>query len=84
MIYMIDQRAWIMEKEKSKLILRTVKVGERGQIVIPKDIRDRFHIESGEVLIITGYRGKITIMKEDMMRDMSLQILEKLEESQNE
>ena len=73
-----------MEKEKSKLVLRTVKVGERGQIVIPKDIRDSFHIESGEVLIIIGHRGKITIMKEDMMRDISLQILEKLEENQNE
>lgn len=73
-----------MVKEKPKLILRTVKVGERGQIVIPKDIRDRFHIESGEILIITGHRGKITIMKEDVMRDVSQQILEKLDENQNE
>jgi AbrB family looped-hinge helix DNA binding protein len=73
-----------MAEEEPKLILRTVKVGERGQIVIPKDIRDAFHIKSGEVLMITGYRGKITIMKEDMMRDMSLQILEKLDESENE
>lgn len=78
------ERAWIMGKEKPKLILRTVKVGERGQIVIPKDIRDHFHIESGEILIITGHRGKITIMKEDMMREMSQQILEKLEERENE
>ncbi len=73
-----------MADEKPKLILRTVKVGERGQIVIPKDIRDQFHIESGETLIITGHRDKITIMKEDMLRDMSVQILEKLEEQDKE
>lgn len=73
-----------MAEEKPKLILRTVKVGERGQIVIPKDIRDHFGIESGETLIITGHKDKITIMKEKIMRDMSIQILEKLEERENE
>lgn len=73
-----------MAEEKPKLILRTVKVGERGQIVIPKDIRDLFGIESGETLIITGHRGKITLMKEEIMREMSVQILEKLEEKENE
>lgn len=73
-----------MPEEKPKLILRTVKVGERGQIVIPKDIRDVFSIESGETLIITGHKNKITIMKEEVMREMSLQILEKLEEKENE
>lgn len=73
-----------MAEEKPKLILRTVKVGERGQIVIPKDIRDLFDIESGETLIITGHRGKITLMKEEIMREMSVQILEKLEEKKDE
>lgn len=73
-----------MPEEKPKLILRTVKVGERGQIVIPKDIRDVFGIESGETLIITGHKNKITIMKEEIMREMSLQILEKLEDKENE
>lgn len=73
-----------MAREKPELILRTVKVGERGQIVIPKDIREQFGIESGETLIITGHKNKITIMKEEIMRDISLQILEKLEKSENE
>lgn len=59
-------------------------MGDRGQIVIPKDIRDHFNIESGETLIITGHRNKITIMKEEMMRELSLQILEKLEEKEEE
>ncbi|MCE5214702.1 MAG: AbrB/MazE/SpoVT family DNA-binding domain-containing protein [Methanobacterium sp.] len=68
--------------DKSKIILRTVKVGERGQIVIPKDIRDVFDIKSGETLVITGHREKITLMKEDIWKDITLQLMEKLEENQ--
>ena len=32
----------------------TVKVGERGQIVIPKQIRDELGIDPGDNLIILG------------------------------
>ena len=32
----------------------TVKVGEKGQIVIPKEARDVFGIEAGDTLILLG------------------------------
>jgi AbrB family looped-hinge helix DNA binding protein len=32
----------------------TAKVGEKGQIVIPKEARDMFGIETGDTLIILG------------------------------
>lgn len=32
----------------------TVKVGEKGQIVIPKEARDIFSIEPGDTLILLG------------------------------
>lgn len=32
----------------------TVKVGERGQIVIPKEARDIFNIKPGDTLIMLG------------------------------
>ena len=32
----------------------TVKVGERGQIVIPKSIREELNINSGDNLIVLG------------------------------
>ncbi|MBU4440406.1 MAG: AbrB/MazE/SpoVT family DNA-binding domain-containing protein [Acetobacterium sp.] len=32
----------------------TVKVGEKGQIVIPKEARDIFNIKPGDTLILLG------------------------------
>ena len=32
----------------------TVKVGEKGQIVIPKEAREVFHINPGDTLILLG------------------------------
>ena len=32
----------------------TVKVGEKGQIVIPKEARDVFHIKPGDTLLLLG------------------------------
>lgn len=32
----------------------TVKVGERGQFVIPKEARDLFNINPGDTLIVLG------------------------------
>lgn len=32
----------------------TVKVGEKGQIVIPKEARDVFNIQPGDTLLVLG------------------------------
>jgi AbrB family looped-hinge helix DNA binding protein len=42
-----------MSKPKGKYAW-TVKVGEKGQIVIPKEARDIFDINPGDTLIILG------------------------------
>ncbi len=38
-----------------------VTVGEKGQIVIPKKIREEFHIAKGTKLLISEEQEKITI-----------------------
>ncbi len=43
-----------MEGPKGKHIFGTVKVGERGQIVIPKEAREIFHIQPGDQLMLLG------------------------------
>ena len=39
-----------MDMPKDKFIA-TVKVGDKGQIVIPKEARDLFHIQPGDTLL---------------------------------
>jgi len=40
----------------------TVKVGERGQIVIPKKARDEYDIQAGDSLIVYGDNKKVIII----------------------
>lgn len=39
-------------------IFGTVTVGERGQIVIPKEARDIFNIKPGDTLFVLGDKDK--------------------------
>lgn len=55
-----------MEAPKGKHIFGTVKVGEKGQIVIPKDAREVFDIHPGDSLVVLGDEGAgIAILKND-------------------
>ncbi len=40
--------------ENGKYMFGTAKVGERGQIVIPKEARDLFGIKPGDTLLVLG------------------------------
>ena len=63
-----------MKKEK---FIWTAKVGDKGQIVIPKEARDVFNINTGDNLILLGdiNRG-IAIAKYDDYMDFAEQILQ--------
>ncbi|MGB9980527.1 AbrB/MazE/SpoVT family DNA-binding domain-containing protein [Methanobacterium sp.] len=59
----------------------SVKVGERGQIVIPKEARDRFDIKPEDSLVVFGRdkNQKLIILKKNVMRDYALKILEDMD-----
>ncbi len=62
------------EVANGKYIFGTVKVGERGQIVIPKEARKLFEIKPGDILIVTGDRRKaiITVLKASAMKHFAV------------
>ncbi|MBQ3597408.1 MAG: AbrB/MazE/SpoVT family DNA-binding domain-containing protein [Clostridia bacterium] len=48
------------------------KVGERGQIVIPKQIRDAFGIKAGDsVVILSDINKGIAIVKSEVITDLT-------------
>ena len=56
-----------MSMPKGKHIFGTVKVGERGQIVIPKEARELFDINPGDTLLVLGDEEQgIAVVKADV------------------
>ena len=53
--------------EKAKI--RTVTISDRGQIVVPEDIRNELSIKAGSTLVLIKRGGEIVLRKEsDVMR----------------
>lgn len=44
----------ILGRQKAQRVFGTAKVGDRGQIVIPKEARELFGIKPGDTLLILG------------------------------
>ena len=52
---------------RGRHLFGNVKVGERGQIVIPKEARDLFDIQPGDKLVVLGEEGQgLALCKEDV------------------
>lgn len=71
----------ILGMPKGKHIFGTVKVGEKGQIVIPKEARKLFGIESGDTLLILGDDATgIIVTKPDVITDAAKKIFDEMED----
>jgi len=64
-------------KEKTKHLFGSVKVGERGQVVIPKEAREIFDIKQGDILLVLGdtERG-LALVKADALQEFARKILD--------
>ena len=64
-----------MLEEQGKYIFGVVKVGDRGQIVIPKDARDIYGIKAGDSLLILGDKKGMAILKTEVFQDKINEVL---------
>lgn len=66
----------VLSMPRGKHIFGTARVGEKGQIVIPKEAREIFGISPGDNLLILGDEDRgIVVTKADVMHDVALEIL---------
>ena len=62
--------------KSKKYMFGICKVGERGQIVIPKDARDVFNIKPGDSLVLLGDTKKgIALVKTEVFDNVTDDIL---------
>ena len=59
----------IMETENGKYIFGVVKVGDRGQIVIPKEAREVYDIKAGDSLLVLGDSKGMAVLKTEIFQD---------------
>lgn len=68
-----------MQFPKGKFI-SLVKVGEKGQIVIPKEARTLFGVQPGDTLLILGdEQTGIIVTKPEVIEDAAMKIFEEME-----
>ena len=59
-----------MEAQNGKFIFGVVKVGERGQIVIPKEARELYDIKAGDSLMVLGDEKGIAMLKTEVFQNI--------------
>ena len=69
----------ILGKSKSKRVFGTARVGDRGQIVIPKEARELFDIDPGDTLLVLGDRETgLVISRPELLNDLAEQLLNQI------
>ena len=67
----------LLGKGNSRRVFGTAKVGDRGQIVIPKEARELFNIRPGDTLLILGEENKgLIVSRPELLRDLADQIFD--------
>lgn len=67
----------ILGKANARRVFGTAKVGDRGQIVIPKEARELFRIKPGDTLLILGEENKgIIISRPELLSNLADQFFE--------
>ena len=67
-----------MQENDGKYIFGVVKVGDKGQIVIPKDARKIYDIKPGDALMLLGDQKGMALLKTEIFQSIIDQAMEGL------
>lgn len=74
----------ILGKGNTKRVFGTAKVGDRGQIVIPKEARELFGIQPGDTLLIVGEEDTgLIVSRPEVLNDLATQIFDSVKKEEN-
>jgi AbrB family looped-hinge helix DNA binding protein len=60
----------MMQEKDGRYIFGVVKVGDKGQIVIPKDARNLYGIKPGDALILLGDEKGMAMLKTEIFQNV--------------
>jgi AbrB family looped-hinge helix DNA binding protein len=64
-----------MQENDGKYIFGVVKVGEKGQIVIPRDARKVYDIKPGDALLLLGDQKGMALVKTEIFQSAVDQVM---------
>ena len=67
-----------MQEKDGKYIFGVVKVGDKGQVVIPRDARKLYSIQPGDALIVLGDQRGMALLKTEIFQSAIDQAMEGL------
>ncbi len=67
-----------MQENDGKYIFGVVKVGDKGQIVIPREARKIYDIKPGDALLILGDQKGMAMLKTEVFQNVIDQAMEGL------
>ena len=67
-----------MQETDGKYIFGVVKVGDKGQVVIPKDARKIYGIKPGDTLMLLGDQKGMALLKTEIFQNIIDQAMEGL------
>ena len=67
-----------MQDNEGKYLFGVVKVGDKGQIVIPRDARKIYDIKPGDSLMLLGDQKGIALLKTEIFQSIIDQAMEGL------
>ncbi len=67
-----------MQENDGKYIFGVVKVGDKGQIVIPRDARKVYDIKPGDALLLLGDQKGMALVKTEIFQSAIERVMEDL------